>query len=267
MASAHVNGIFIHYKVTGSGENIVFINGMSANRTSWVYQEEIFARKYQVLTYDCRGQGLSEKPEEPVYLPSDGADDLAALLDELGIKKTHIVGLSYGGAIAQHFAIKYPMKLSALVLVDTFSYVEPLLKAVCEGWILAIEEGSSVLRFDVALPWVFGEEFIKEKPEIVQNIRKMSIENPSEPLISLIKGSLAQNTTKDLHRIKAPTLVIAGENDILVPKKYSKILCDNIPNARLAVIEGCGHVPPIEKPMGFNEIVLGFLGGIEVGNA
>src|SRR3990170_650899 len=127
-------------------------------------------------------------------------------------------------------------------------------------WIKATEIGGSEFRYDMALPALFAESYIKDNFEAIQVMREINItNNPPKPIINLGKGCLKHNVTDRISEIKAPTLIIVGEEDILIPLKYSKILHDKIKGSKLVIIKDCGHIPTIEKPQEFNEVVLDFL--------
>src|SRR3989304_833593 len=182
------------------------------------------------------------------------------LMDKLGIKKAHIVGISNGGMIAQHFTLRYPVKIGGLVLVDTCSFIDTLLELIIKTWIKATEIGGSEFRYDMALPALFAESYIKDNFEAIQVMREINIRNnPQKPIVNLAKSCLKHNINDRTLEIKAPTLIIVGEEDILIPLKNSKILHEKIKGSKLVIIKDCGHVPPIEKPEEFNEVVLDFL--------
>ena len=136
MAIALANGIRIYYEWHGaeSAPVLVLNNGILMNAaSSWVYQTSALAAHYRVLQYDCRGQGQSEHPDAP-YSMALHADDLAALLTALGVERAHIAGISYGGEVAQAFAIAHPSRARSLVLADTVSEVGPELRLTVESW-------------------------------------------------------------------------------------------------------------------------------------
>jgi 3-oxoadipate enol-lactonase len=256
-----INNIKLYFELKGRGEKtVVFINGLTSNTESWCYQVPIFSKKYQVLTYDCRGQGRSERPQEEKYSTKVHAEDLNALLEALGIRKTHLIGLSNGGIVAQWFAFHYPEKLGALVLASTPAHIDTRLKLITMSWIEATKKGGAVLRFDIALPLIFGEGFLKNNPLQLRELRKrcecMNIS--AEALIALIKGmeSLDPHQRGKIH---APTLVIAGDDDMLIPVKHAKALAKEIPKAELLILNDCGHNCAIERPKEFNYFVLNFL--------
>lgn len=259
MPRVKINSIELHYEISGYGPPVVFINGLTMDVNGWLLQVEPFGRKYRVLRYDCRGQGASDKPDGE-YSQELHAEDLKNLLDKLEIPRAHLIGLSNGGMIAQHFALRYPEKTGALVLVDTCSHVDTILELIITSWIKSAEAGGSGLRYDVALPYLFSESFAKMNLDKMRASKEMNLAiNPAESTIRLAKASIRHDLRDRVAEIKAPTLIISGDEDILVPPKYSRILREKIKNSTLVTLKGCGHVPPIEKPEEFNSIVMSFL--------
>lgn len=259
MPRMKINDISLNYEIDGKGPVVIFINGLTMDVNGWYFQVQAFSQKYEVLRYDCRGQGQSDKPDTD-YTQEMHAEDLNNLIDKLGIRKAHLIGISNGGMIAQHFTVKYPEKVGALVLVDTCSYIDTLLEMIINAWIKSTEAGGSALRYDVALPFLFAEDFVKKNLENILALREYSITtNPPKPIINLAKASIKHNINDRISEIKAPTLIIVGEEDILIPPTYSKILHKKIEGSKLIIMKNCGHVPPIEKPEEFNGAVLNFL--------
>lgn len=259
MPRVQINEIGLNYELEGSGSTVVFINGLTMSVNGWYLQIPDFSKRHKVLRYDCRGQGNSDKPDGD-YSQLAHARDLRDLMDNLNIQKAHVVGLSNGGMIAQHFAIEFPEKVGALVLVDTCSYIDTMLDLIVRLWIKAAQIGGSEFRYDVSTPFIFSEDFIKKNMDALIQMKTVSSEiNPPSAIINLATGCLKHNTTDRLSEIKAPTLILVGEEDILIPIKYSELLNRGIKGSRLVVIKGSGHVPPIENPAEFNRTVLDFL--------
>lgn len=259
MPRIKIDSIELQYEISGSGPPVVFINGLTMDLNGWLLQVDVFSQKYRMLRYDCRGQGDSEKPDTE-YSQEQHAEDLAGLLDMLEVPKAHLVGLSNGGMIAQHFALRYPEKTGALVLVDTCSYVDTLLNLIITSWIRAAEAGGSGLRYDVALPYLFSEDFTRKNLDRILAMKEMNLaRNPVNAVVNLSKASMRHDLRDRVSEIAAPTLIMAGEEDILVPLKYSRILREEIKHSTLVTLRSCGHVPPIEKPDEFNSIVMNFL--------
>lgn len=259
MPRVKIDSIEIQYEISGYGPPVVFINGLTMDLNGWLLQIDAFSKKYRMVRYDCRGQGDSDKPDSE-YTQELHADDLAGLLEKLEIPKAHLVGLSNGGMIAQHFALRYPEKTGALVLVDACSHVDTLLKLIVTSWIESAETGGSGLRYDVALPYLFSEEFMSKNLDRILAMKEMNLaRNPVKAIVNLSKASMSHDLRDRVSEITTPTLIIAGEEDILVPPRYSRILREKIKNSTLVTLKNCGHVPPIEKPDEFNRIVMDFL--------
>lgn len=150
MAKFSVNGVNLYYELHGppSAPVLVLNNGVIMNAaTSWVFQQAVLAKHYRLLQYDCRGQGQSDHPDGP-YSMEMHADDLAELLGALGIDKAHVAGISYGGEVAQAFALKYPQKTICLILADTVSEVQPELRYIVDGWTDALRSGDANAFFN-----------------------------------------------------------------------------------------------------------------------
>ena len=259
MPRIKLNSISLNYELDGEGPVLVFINGLTMDVNGWYFQVSDFSNKYRVLRYDCRGQGKSDKPDMN-YSQKMHADDLKSLMDKLKLRKAHVVGLSNGGMIAQHFVLKYPDRIGALVLVDTCSYIDTLLESIINAWIKSTQIGGSDLRYDLSIPYLFSEDFIRNNNESILAMKQLSVEtNPPHAIINLANACLGHNVNERLSEVKAPTLIIVGDEDILIPLRYSELLHEKINNSKLVIMKECGHVPPIEKPNVFNSIVLEFL--------
>lgn len=259
MPRVEVDSVSLNYEFSGNGPVVVFVNGLTMSLNGWVQQVEAFGQRYSVLRYDCRGQGTSDKPEA-AYSQEIHARDLKMLLDRLNIPKAHIVGLSNGGMIAQHFALMYPETTGALVLVDTCSHVDILLELIVKSWIKATESGGNGLRYDVALPTIFSENFISKNLDTIMALRELSIEmNTPEAVINLSNASIGHDLRDRVSEIVSPTLIVFGEEDILIPFKYSKELNEKIKGSKLVVMKECGHASPLEKPDEFNTLAMDFL--------
>lgn len=263
MPRIKADDIYLNYESEGAGDALVFINGITMDTNGWGYQAPFFSKFYKVIRYDCRGQGLSDKPDEP-YSQRMHADDLKNLLDALGVDKIHLVGLSNGGMIAQHFALNFPDNLRSLVLVDTCCYVDRLLELMIDTWIKATEIGGNEFRFDMSLPVIFSENFIKNNEENLLRMKENNLAvNSPKAIVNLVKATAGHDLCDRVSEIKCPTLIIVGEEDILIPQKHSRILHEKIQGSKLITIKDCGHVPSIEKPGEFNEIVYGFLSALD----
>jgi 3-oxoadipate enol-lactonase len=238
---------------------LVLNNGIVMNAaTSWVFQTKALAEHYRVLQYDCRGQGQSDHPENP-YSMEIHADDLAALLAALDIDKAHIAGISYGGEVAQAFALKYPDKVNSLILIDTVSEVGPKLRLVIQSWVDALRTGDSLAFFNATVPWNFSPEWIAANTPILEDAQERYKALDFPAVIRLCEAFFDVDFTGRLGEIKATTCIIVGGKDLLKGPRYAQILKQHIPNAEYHILKGAGHASCWERPEEFNSVVLGFL--------
>jgi len=263
MPKKEINDVEIYYEINGENEeNIAFLNGIAMQTALWKAQETHFQENYQVLLHDFRGQGQSSL-EPNKYSFEQHADDFYQLLEELGIDKTHVVGVSYGAEVAMQFALQYPQKVSSLVLGTAVSEIRPLLKAKIESWIMAAETHNGKLFFKVMAPYVYSNSFYEEKGEWLENradqFAKSVTKEWLDAFISLSKNFLTLDITNELSNIKVPTSVISGEEDILKPPYYGKIIKDKIPNSEFKIVDNAAHGLFAEKAHEFNQLISEFI--------
>lgn len=261
MPKIEVNGVNLYYELHGpeTAPILVLNNGIIMNAaTSWVYQTRALSAHYRSLQYDCRGQGQSDHPESPCSMQGH-ADDLSGLLDALGIEKAHIAGISYGGEVAQAFALKYPEKVRSLILIDTVSEVGPELRLTVQSWVDALRVGDPMAFFNATVAWNFSPEFIANNRALLEDAKKRYASLDFPAIIRLCEAFFEVDFTHRLGEIKVPTCIMVGELDMLKGIPYAEILKRNIPHAEYHVLMGAGHASCWERPQEFNSIVLGFL--------
>jgi 3-oxoadipate enol-lactonase len=259
MPVSRVNGINIYYEIHGDGEPVIFGNGVFSNTLGWVNQVSTFSKEYQVILYDMRGQGQSDKPKEP-YSFELHAEDQMSLLEHLGISKVHHVGISYGAELGLVFALKYPDMLKSLVACSAVSFIGPLLSEMCQLWRYACVLAEPEIFYHATVPLNFGETFIRNNTAILEQAKARYAQLEYPALVNLLDAFLKLNITDQLPQIIIPTCVIAGEKDILKPAyPYSRLIHDSLPNSEMVIVRDSGHAITFEKPEEFNSIVLGFL--------
>jgi pimeloyl-ACP methyl ester carboxylesterase len=244
---------------------LVLNNGILMNAAaSWLPQTDAFAASYRVLQYDCRGQGQSDHPPGP-YSMSQHADDLAALLDALAVPKAHVLGISYGGEVAQAFALGHRGRVASLVLADTVSEVGPELKLIIEGWTAAARAADTDLFYLVTAPWNFSPAFIASHARVLAAARERyrSLDLPA--VARLCEAFLGVDFTARLAQLDVPACIIVGERDLLKGLSYARMLHGALRGSRLHVIEGAGHAVTWEAPAEFNRAVLSFLAAVPGG--
>lgn len=250
----------IFYDVAGAGPALLLLTGRGGARTGWAPQVEAFAPYFRVVTIDNRDAGEND-PEEQPYTMADLADDAAALLDALGIARAHAMGISMGGMIALQLALNHPARVERLVLVATTpggwspealaSFKEPP-----DPWIADPVERTRLSYAEIVGP-ASRALSAEEWAVLVERVRGNRLTK---------EGYLRQNGaigTHDLRarlaEIAAPTLVIHGDRDPLVPPRNGEVLARDIPGARLLMLPGVGHLPPFERPEEVTRAVLAFL--------
>jgi 3-oxoadipate enol-lactonase len=260
MPRVEVNGIQLYYELHGpeDAEVLVLSNGVLMSTGSWGMQTPVLSRHYRVLLYDCRGMWQSDHPEGP-YTMAEHADDLAGLLDALGIARAHIGGISYGGEIGMHFALQYPDRTRSLVVASSVSQLDPQLRGWMESWIAAARSGDPELLFQVTYPLNFSEYWIAANGPALAAARERYRQIDMPAMLELFLCFSRLDITADLPRIAAPTLVLVGEEDLLKPRKYAELIARQIPHAELAIMPRAGHAVCWEQPDLFNTLVLGFL--------
>ncbi len=261
MPKTRVNGVELYYELHGLENKPVLVlnNGIIMNAAnSWGFQTKALSQHYQVLQYDCRGQGQSEHPQAE-YSMEQHADDLAALLSSLGVEHAHIAGISYGGEVAQAFALKYPQKVNSLILADTVSEVGPALRIIVQSWLDAARAGNAEAFFNATVPWNFSAEFIAANPALLADARGRYDLLDYPAVVRLCECFLKVNFTERLAEVKAPTCIIVGAADKLKGTDYAAILKQHLPHAELHILPGAGHASCWERPQEFNTVILGFL--------
>ncbi len=269
MAKAKIRDIELYYEVhgptllpAGQADPLLLIMGLGANATSWEMQVPDFSREYQVIAFDNRGAGRTDKPQSP-YTMSQMAEDAIGLLDHLEIGPAHVFGMSMGGMIAQELALRHPQRVRALVLGGTMAGGP---NAVMAGRQLMQQWASTALlpqeqAIEKGLQFLYSEDFIaKNKERLMKRALELGhLQAPLDALQRQVMAVVQFNAYDRLADISAPTLIITGEDDKIVPSENSRILAERIPGAELVELEGVGHGFLGELPAEANSIVLAFL--------
>ncbi len=218
MPAIKVGDVDLYYELHGQGFPLVLIAGIGYHSGCWFSVLPHFSRDFQVVVFDNRGVGRSDKPAAD-YSIEMFADDTANLLRALGIGKAHVLGRSMGGAIAQQMAIRHPEMVEKLVLVATLSETSPFGLLVLDVWQqVGLKAGMDVLH-KLLLMESLSPRFFGQHPQVVEEILGRGDEHP-QPAEAFVRqaGAVARhNATPLLHRIAAPTHILAGEKDIPTP--------------------------------------------------
>ena len=261
MPSLVANGLSCYYELHGQGEPLVLIHGLGGDSAFWDGSLSALAPHFQLVVYDLRGSGRTLAVDTP-YSMALLADDLAALLTALRIEQAHVLGFSLGGNVALAFARQYPERVSKLVLAATFATMNRqarlFLDAVLDTY---AQSGSARLVFNLVAPWLFSPEFLAQAAH-AEFFRYSSDEPHPQPFSAWHHQYRAQqqfDLRADLLAIQAPALVLGGAQDRLAHPEDATLLARHLPNARLDLLPGAGHLFHYEQPAWFHQHVLAFL--------
>jgi 3-oxoadipate enol-lactonase len=264
MPTAKVGDINLYYEIHGRGEPLVLIMGYATHIGWWFRQIPAFSDHFKVVVFDNRGSGRSDKPDIP-YTMEMMAGDLAGLLDAIGVGGAHIFGISLGGSIAQHFALDHPGRVISLVLGCTTcggpQSVRPTAGITALTDFERLRRLTPEERAREMLTIEVSREFIEQNPAMVEQIiaKKLEHVTPLHCYSCQLAAARNHSTCERLPEIKAPTLVIAGDADRMIPVENSKILASRIPNAELVILKGSGHCFFWDAAEEANSAILDFL--------
>lgn len=261
MATAELNGLMLHYQWQGpaDGPVLVLINGLLTDLTSWNSHLPFLTKQFRVLTYDCRGQGGSAKPESGPYTAAVHARDLQALLAELGVEQAALLGVSSGACIAMQLATWEPERATALVLANGYGRADTMMKVKLNSWLAAMAAGGGPLRFDIATPWVWGATFLNSHFEALKPFREKGSNLPIHAARNLIAGAAEHDVLDYLPTITCPTLILAGDEDLLTPLSCAHEVQRRIAGSRICMLERAGHAMFLEQPARFAQEAAAFL--------
>ena len=262
MTSISNSTVELHYEEHGDGEPLILIPGLAAGAWIWFKQFLPLSEEFRVLTFDPRGIGRSPLGSEPLTIPLL-ADDVSALLQRLGIERAHILGASFGGFVAQEFASAHPEMTRSLVLSCTSfggpNHVAPSMETLVA---LASTNGfNTEERIRRNLLPAFSSDFVRDHPEEIEETVHLRLSNPvvEAAYQAQLAAAVGFNAESKLGTIKAPTLVLSGDSDAIVPAQNSRNLASKIGGAELRIIKGGSHLFFIERPEEFNRSVIDFL--------
>ena len=264
MEYARVGDLNMCYELRGEGHPLVLIMGLTANMDWWDPETiEELSKRYRVLVFDNRGAGRTGTPEEGEFTCGQMADDTAGLMDALGIEHAHVVGVSMGGMIAQELALNHLEKVDKLVLCVTFCGGGNTVYASQE--VLQIMADTSGTVDDLirrTLSIMFPAEWLEANESHFEDFRECYLRAPctAQNTIRQFMGTTKLDTYDHLPEIKAPTLVMCGAEDVLIPPENAAIIAGRIPGAKLIEYEGAGHGFIWERRDDFLKDLIDFLG-------
>jgi YbgC/YbaW family acyl-CoA thioester hydrolase len=260
-----VHGVNLAVEVRGDGPAILFVHGYPLDRTIW--REQVDALEgFRRIAPDLRGMGQSDAPDLG-YSMAIYAADLAALLDNLGIDEVILCGLSMGGYIAFEFVRNWRSRVRGLILVDTRAEADtPEGRRARDAAAGTARERGAAAVADSMLPKMLAPSTLTEHPEVVERVRAIMAGTPVAGIVGALAAMRDRASSESLLPTLGdlPTLVVVGESDSLTPPDQARTMAQAIPGARLAIIPGAAHLPPVEQPAATTESLEEFLGMLGV---
>ena len=252
----------IYVEVYGEGPPIVLLNGIMMSTKSWAPFSGPLSKNNKLILLDFLDQGESSKMTED-YPVTIQADVVKHVLDALKISKAHIAGVSYGAAVAMHFALMYPETVDRLALFNCIPYTSPWLTNIGEGWKAA--RITAEAYYYMTIPTIYSMGFYNTRTDWFDSRKDFLLENVFSSSVFLdamerLSNSMSTHDVRDrLFSIGAKTLVVGGSDDYLTPLSEQRYIVERIPNADMVIMENCGHAGMYEKPTIFATLLTGFV--------
>jgi pimeloyl-ACP methyl ester carboxylesterase len=252
-------GTKIYWDEAGHGDPLLLIMGLGYPSAAWYRTRPVLAKEYRTIALDNRGVGQSDMPQGPYPIPVM-ASDAAAVLDAAGVKRAHVFGISMGGMIAQEFALQYPERVRSLILGCTAAGGPNVVRADADATAMLTARGAMTREeaAEAAVPFIYHPSTPRRLIDEDMEIRRPWLAHPVAYMAQL-QGILAWEAYSRLSKIAAPTLVIHGESDRLIPAGNGKLIAEKIPGARLVMLSGASHIFPTDQPEAAHQAVRTFL--------
>jgi pimeloyl-ACP methyl ester carboxylesterase len=251
-------GARIHWDEEGNGAPLLLIMGLGWASYAWYRSRPVLSEKYRTIALDNRGVGRSDVPPGP-YSMAQMAADAAAVLNAARVNTAHIFGVSMGGMIAQEFALQYRHKVRSLILGCTAAGGPEAVRAEQEALQVLMTRGQDPDAFAKAInPFIYDNATPTERIQEDTAVRRKWYP-PADAYFAQLQAIMAWEAYSRLAQISAPTLVIHGENDRLVPPQNGKLIAGRIPGAKLVVLPRASHIFTTDQPEAAHGAILSFL--------
>ena len=265
MPKAKTNGIELYYETHGEGKPLVLISGLGYSSWQWHKMVPLLAEKFQVITFDNRGVGQSDKPAGP-YTAGMLAQDMVGLLDALKFEKAIIAGHSMGGFVAQAVALDFPQRVENLILCSTNFGGPNHVPVTPEAMKVLTDVSSDALtRFKNGLAVSTAPGWAEKNPAMIEEWIQWRVANPIEPVhyqaqmaIGLSLMPEAAAFENKLSRLSVPTLILFGAHDKVVPPANADLLSKKIAGSTVVIFPDAGHFFPIEIAEAASRVITDF---------
>jgi pimeloyl-ACP methyl ester carboxylesterase len=263
IAQLGAGSVAVGYDDIGKGPPVAFLHAFPLNRTMWSPQMSALAAEWRCLSVDTRGFG--ESAAAPPLTIDRYADDVAAVLDAAGVRRAVVVGLSMGGYVAFALWRRHPARVRALVLADTRAGADTPETRARRRELIALAKASGVSAVaDRQMIGLLGKTTRERRPEIETTVRAIAGSATVDGVIGTLEAMLERpDSTPTLPTVSVPTLIIAGEEDVLTPPKEARMMHEKIYGSRLEILAQAGHLSSIERPAAFNAVLNEFLHIVE----
>ncbi len=249
MPMAAVGDVDLSYDEHGQGPPVVLIHGLAGDRSAWQAQIERLAPNYRVIAFDNRGAGRSSAPDYP-YTTRHFADDTVGLLDALGITEpAHIIGRSMGGAVAQEIALGYPDRLRSMIITASFGKLDRYGYQILESINEVVKAQGYAAAAKIQSLFFFPPVYFNEHREQMEAFQAAlaDTDRPIHGYTNSTHACLAHDALDRLPEVRAPTLVLAGGQDVLCAADASRQIAELVPGAELKVYEDASHFFLIQR--------------------
>ena len=251
-------GAKIYWDEQGSGDPLLLIMGLSYPSYMWHRSRPLLARKFRTIALDNRGVGQSDAPPG-VYSIALMASDVAAALDAAGVEAAHVFGVSMGGMIAQEFALQYPQRVRSLILGCTsFGGVHAVRAEAAVLQTLVRQDMTPEQSKEAMIPILYDSETPRERMDEDMAIR-MKWYPTRQGYAGQLQGIMSWEAYGRIEQVAAPTLIIHGESDLLIPSANAKLMAEQIAGSKIVLIPNAGHIFETDQPEAAHRAILEFL--------
>lgn len=265
------SGVKLHYRIQGQpgAPWLVLLNGLLSDTTMWAGVLPALSPRFHVLTFDCRGQGRSDAPEDGPYTVETMAREAWEMLGLLGIHRPWLVGLSNGSSISLELLAAHPGDFSGAVLTSCMPRIDFTTRLRVLHWIQCLEVGGPLMQFDAVAPYLWGDRFLEQRHGVLRAYHQVVSMGKGHALSERemgagayrgarlqMEGILTWDGTPRLGQVVDPLLLLCGAEDLLTPPWKCLETAQRIPHSRFEVVPGVGHAFPVEEPKKYVDRVI-----------